>query len=77
MRPTTYEIHIDGHVPPDEYEEFVGMEAVEESRGTVLRGIVRDQAALTGLVDRVEALGLRVREVRELHKGETSGGSAT
>jgi hypothetical protein len=33
---------------------------------TLLRGVVRDQAALYGVLARLEALGLKLVEVREL-----------
>lgn len=66
MRPATYEIRIDGTLPADELAEFVGMSASYDAGDTVLRGVIADQAALAGLVARVETLGCAVRELRAL-----------
>ena len=64
MRPATYEIEIDGIIPAEELGEFVGMTVQYDARGTVLRGVIRDQPALVGLVARVESLGCAVRQLR-------------
>jgi hypothetical protein len=42
------------------------MNASVEPVETVLHGPVRDQAALYGLLDRIQALGLELLEVRQL-----------
>jgi hypothetical protein len=61
-----YEIHIKGRVSEQLLAVFEGMEASEQSVETVLRGPVVDQAALHGLLDRVQALGLELIEVRRV-----------
>jgi len=61
-----YEIHIKGRVSAQLLSVFEGMEASEQSVETVLRGPVADQAALHGLLDRVQALGLELIEVRRV-----------
>ncbi len=61
-----YEIHIKGRVSAQLLSVFEGMEASERSADTVLRGPVLDQAALHGLLDRIQALGLELIEVRRL-----------
>lgn len=61
MRPTHYEITVDGILPSEELDEFVGMTARYRGGATVLDGVIRDQAALVGTVARIEALGGRVR----------------
>jgi len=61
-----YEIHIKGRVSEQLLSVFEGMEASEQSVETVLRGPVADQAALHGLLDRVQALGLELIEVRRV-----------
>jgi hypothetical protein len=61
-----YEIRVRGAIGDavlDHFEEFdVEVEPVE----TVLRGPVRDQSALHGLLSRIEALGLELIEVRQV-----------
>jgi hypothetical protein len=61
-----YEIHIKGRVGEQLLASFEGMEATVQSVETVLRGQVLDQSALHGLLDRVQALGLELVEVRRL-----------
>jgi hypothetical protein len=63
-----YEIHVKGRVSEQLLSVFEGMEATVQSKSaeTVLRGPVLDQAALHGLLDRVQALGLELIEVRRL-----------
>jgi hypothetical protein len=51
---------------------FEGMEASEQSVETVLRGPVADQAALYGLLDRIQALGLELIEVRRVSEPEST-----
>jgi hypothetical protein len=78
MRPTRYEITVDGILPLEELEEFVGMTARYDHGTTVLDGVVRDQAALVGTVARIEALGGRVRRYLPRPDDEESrdGGNA-
>ena len=45
---------------------FEGLTASVEPVETVLHGPVRDQAALYGLLDRIQSLGLELVEVRRL-----------
>lgn len=66
MRPAVYEIRFDGTLPVEELDELVGLTATDDGRRTVLRGVIRDQPALVGVVARVEARGCTVREVRVL-----------
>lgn len=65
-----YEIRIEGQVSEQLLSAFEGMEATVGSRETVLRGPVLDQAALYGLLDRIQALGLELVEVRRLSRRE-------
>lgn len=64
----SYEIHIKGRVSNELLVAFEGMDATVQSESveTVLRGPVVDQAALHGLLDRIQALGLELVEVRRL-----------
>lgn len=61
-----YEIRIRGRVRPALLEDFDGLEQSVERVETVLHGPVVDQAALHGLLQRIEALGLELVEVRRL-----------
>lgn len=71
-----YEIHIKGRVSEQLLTAFEGMDASVQSVETVLRGPVRDQAALHGLLDRIQALGLELIEVRRLPEAEDEEGEA-
>jgi hypothetical protein len=73
VSPAAYEIRIRGRVSEQLLTVFEGMDASVESVETVLRGPVRDQAALHGLLDRIQALGLELVEVRRL-PGESPQG---
>lgn len=63
---SAYEIRVKGQVSEQVLSVFAGMEATVRSNETVLRGPVIDQAALYGLLDRIQALGLELVEVRRL-----------
>jgi hypothetical protein len=72
VRGTSYEIHIKGRLSAQLLAAFEGMDATVQSVETVLRSPVLDQAALHGLLDHIQALGLELIEVRRLPE---SGGS--
>jgi hypothetical protein len=63
---TGYEIRIRGRVTAVLLDSFNGMESDVLPVETVLHGLVRDQAELHGLIDRIQALGLELVEVRRL-----------
>jgi hypothetical protein len=65
---TTYEIRIRGRVSRALLQSFEGMDSNLEPVETVLHGPVRDQAELHGLIDRIQALGLELVEIRRLPK---------
>ena len=57
--PTSYEIRVAGHLPPEWGEWFEGLTiTLEEDGDTLLTGPVLDQAALHGLLKKVRDLGL-------------------
>ena len=65
----SYEIRVKGRLTDSLMAVFEGMQAsVEpvEPVETVIHGPVQDQAALYGLLDRIQALGLELVEVRRL-----------
>jgi cell division FtsZ-interacting protein ZapD len=65
-----YEIRIRGSVRSSLLEDFEGLERSVERVETVLHGPLADQAALHGLLARIEALGLELVEVRRLPQGD-------
>lgn len=66
MTSRLYEIHVRGRVPPEELVELEGLTADEVPLVTVLRGAIADQAALNGVLVRLQDLGLELVELRRL-----------
>ena len=66
MSDSSYEIRIRGRVTRSLLDSFERMQSELEPVETVLHGPVRDQAELHGLIDRIQALGLELIEVRRL-----------
>ena len=64
MRTKWYEIHFRGDLPDDVLLELSGLEVRLEEPRTVLRGAIRDQAALQGILLRLSGLGIELVEVR-------------
>ena len=62
----SYEIRVKGRLSDSLLTAFEGMRASVEPVETVLHGPVQDQAALHGLLDRIQSLGLELVEVRRL-----------
>jgi hypothetical protein len=70
-RPGTYEIQVPGRLDEDWSEWFEGMTITVESGEdcptiTTLTGVIVDEAALQGLLDRLYSLGLRLLSVRRV-----------
>ncbi len=61
-----YEIRVAGTLPPEALADFDRMTADVEPVETVLHGPLADQAALQGLLARLELFGAQVIEVRRL-----------
>jgi hypothetical protein len=66
MPGASYEIRIRGRVTETLLSSFENMSSALEPVETVLHGPVRDQAELHGLIDRIQALGLELIEIRRL-----------
>ena len=66
MQPTHYEITVRGRLSATLAAAFDGFGAQRLATQTVLYGEVPDQAALFGLLERVQALGLELLEVRRV-----------
>jgi hypothetical protein len=64
-----FEIHVRGSVPPEVLDEFGGLTATVVPTETVLSGVVADQSALYGVLNRLQALGLELVEVRRVVNG--------
>jgi hypothetical protein len=64
-----YEIRVSGLVPESVLIEIEGAQVVVEPVQTIIRGPVLDQAALHGIVNRLQRLGLDLIEVRRLTGG--------
>ena len=61
-----YEIRIKGRLSDSVLAAFEGLRTTVQPVETVLYGPVQDQAALYGLLDRIQSLGLELVEVRQL-----------
>jgi len=67
-----FEIRVAGVLPPDVLEELEHLRIVTQSTETVLQGPVTDQAALIGIINRLQGLGIELREVRQLGAGHSA-----
>lgn len=65
--PHYYEIRVEGTLPPEALLDFEQLRASVEPVETMVHGRLPDQAALYGLLTRLETLGAQVLEVRRLH----------
>jgi hypothetical protein len=63
---TRYEIRVKGRLSASLISSFEGLTATVEPVETILSGPVEDQAALYGVLSRVQALGLELVEVRKV-----------
>lgn len=67
MPTSYYEIRVAGVLPPEALLDFERLNASVAPVETVVHGPLRDQAALKGLLARLELFGVQVLEVRRLH----------
>ncbi len=61
-----YEIRVEGIIPPEALVDFERITAEVEPAETVLQGPLADQAALHGLLARLEMFGVKVLEIRRM-----------
>ena len=66
MVPADYEIRIKGRLSDSLSGAFEDFTAAVRPAETVMRGEVRDQSELHGLLDRIQSLGLELIEVRRV-----------
>ncbi len=72
MPSSYYEIRVTGVLPPEALLDFDRLTASVEPVETVLHGPLRDQAALNGLLARLETFGVQVLEIRRLQDRDQS-----
>lgn len=63
MKPTHYEITVRGRIGPALMDAFGGMSISTTRTDTVLSGQIADQAALHGVLELIELLGLELLDV--------------
>ena len=61
---SSYEITVRGRLTDTMLTAFDGLDASPGAADTVLRGEIVDQAALFGVLERIESLGLELLDVR-------------
>lgn len=69
MTTLEYEIRVSGVIPESVLAEIEGVQVMLEPVQTVIRGPVLDQAALHGIINRLQRLGLDLIEVRRIPAG--------
>jgi hypothetical protein len=61
-----YEIRVRGHLGAKMLRAFPALTSQARGKDTLLRGCLQDQAAIYGVVAKLEALGLELLELRRL-----------
>jgi hypothetical protein len=68
--PARYEVRVEGVLHGSWSEWFEGLQIQNQGADTVLSGVLPDQPALHGILDKVRDLGLSLIAVRRLPYGE-------
>ena len=76
MANVEFEIRVAGSVPTSVLEELRDVRIVTESVETLLRGPVRDQAELVGIINRLQGWGIELRGVRQLAPGDAANSTS-
>jgi hypothetical protein len=66
MGAPTYEVRLEGEVPPSVLDQLTDVHLAGQELRTVLTGDFEDQAALYGFLHRLRDFGLSVVEVRRV-----------
>ena len=66
MTPTEFEIRIKGRLSDNLSGAFEDFTTAVRPAETVMRGEVRDQSELHGVLERIQSLGLELIEVRRM-----------
>jgi hypothetical protein len=74
--PARYEIRVDGVLDGRWSEWFEGLQIEHQGGQTLLSGVLADQPALHGILDKVRDLGLSIIAVRRLPPPEAAGAQA-
>ena len=69
MKSTHYQITVRGRLSDSVASAFEGLTASPSAAGTVICGELTDQAALFGVLDRIESLGLELLAVCRTEAG--------
>ena len=70
MAAVEFEIRVAGRLPADVLEELENVRVITQDVETVMRGPVRDQSALIGIINRLQGQGLELRGVRQIGAGQ-------
>jgi hypothetical protein len=68
VEPATYEVRVRGRLGEAMRAALEDFEVVDVPAETLLYGVVVDQAALHGLINRLQTYGLELVEVRRTHE---------
>jgi hypothetical protein len=71
--PARYEVRVEGVLDGRWSEWFGGLQLGSDGNQTILSGILPDQSALQGILDKVGDLGLAIIAVRRLPLEEPGG----
>ena len=70
MAAVEFEIRVAGRLPADVLEELENVRVLTQDVETVMRGPARDQAALIGIIKRLQSQGIELRGVRQVGAGQ-------
>ena len=76
MTAIEFEFRVAGALPPSVLQELGGVRVVTQCMQTVLQGPVTDQAALIGMINRLQGLGVEIHGVRQLGTAGTASPDA-
>ena len=74
MAAVEFEIRVAGRLPADVLEELEDVRVITQDVETVMRGPVRDQAALIGIINRLQGQGIELRGLRQIAAGQALPG---
>jgi len=72
VKPSRYEFRIRGRLGERLLSSFEGFDAEVQPVETILSGSIEDQAALHGVLEHIESLGLELVEVRQVDERRES-----